>query len=83
MKAGATSEQEWTFWDILPTVADIAGVKSPEDIDGISMIPALRQNQSRQDFLYWEFMNAASIRPCKWAIGKPSATAKTRWNFTI
>ena len=56
VKAGATSEQVWTFWDILPTVADIAGVKSPENIDGISMLPALLgQNQSRQDFLYWEF----------------------------
>jgi arylsulfatase A-like enzyme len=56
VKAGATSEQVWTFWDVLPTVADIVGVKAPGRIDGISMLPALRgQNQSRQDFLYWEF----------------------------
>jgi arylsulfatase A-like enzyme len=56
VKAGATSEQVWTFWDVLPTVADIAGVKAPENIDGISVLPALLgQNQSRQDFLYWEF----------------------------
>jgi arylsulfatase A len=56
VKAGATSEQVWTFWDILPTVADITGVKSPKDIDGISMLPALLgKDQSRHDFLYWEF----------------------------
>jgi arylsulfatase A-like enzyme len=56
VKPGATSEQVWTFWDVLPTLADIAGAKSTSDIDGISMLPALYgQNQSRQDFLYWEF----------------------------
>jgi arylsulfatase A len=56
VKAGATSEQVWTFWDVLPTVADIAGAKPPENIDGTSMLPSLLgQKQNRQDFLYWEF----------------------------
>jgi arylsulfatase A-like enzyme len=56
VKAGATSEQVWTFWDMPPTVADIAGANSPENIDGISMLPALLgRNQTRQDLLYWEF----------------------------
>ena len=56
VKDGTTSEQVWTFWDVLPTIADIAGAKSPEDIDGFSMLPALLgQNQSRRRFLYWEF----------------------------
>jgi arylsulfatase A len=56
VKAGATSAQVWTFWDVLPTLAEIAGVKSPEEIDGISMLSALLgQNQSREGFLYWEF----------------------------
>jgi arylsulfatase A-like enzyme len=56
VKAGTTSEQVWTFWDVLPTLADIADVESPKDIDGISMLPALLgKKQSRQDLLYWEF----------------------------
>ncbi len=56
VKAGATSEQVWTFWDVLPTVAHIAGAKPPENIDGTSMLPSLLgQKQNRKDFLYWEF----------------------------
>ena len=56
VKAGATSEQVWAFWDVLPTLSDIAGAKSSDNIDGISMLSALLgQSQSRQDLLYWEF----------------------------
>lgn len=57
IKSGQISNQIWAFWDFLPTVAEIAGVKAPEKIDGISMLPALLgQTQTNQhDFLYWEF----------------------------
>jgi len=50
------STQVWAFWDFLPTAAAIAGVKAPERIDGISMLPALLGRKQRtHDFLYWEF----------------------------
>ena len=56
VKAGATSPQVWAHWDFLPTMAELAGVKPPQGIDGISMLPALLgQRQRRHDFLYWEF----------------------------
>ena len=35
IKAGATNDEMWAFWDFLPT-AEIAGVKPPKDIDGIA-----------------------------------------------
>jgi arylsulfatase A-like enzyme len=54
--AGTESSQPWTFWDFLPTAAQFAGVKPPEDIDGISMLPALfGRKQKSHEFLYWEF----------------------------
>jgi arylsulfatase A-like enzyme len=45
------------FWDILPTLCEIAGITSPEDTDGISMLPALTGNlqQEEHEYLYWEF----------------------------
>jgi len=56
VKAGKTSEHVWAHWDFLPTAAAIAGVKPPANIDGISMLPALRgQRQRGHEFLYWEF----------------------------
>lgn len=56
IQAGMVSNQVWAMWDFLPTVADIAGVKPPKDIDGISMLNALLgKKQENHKFLYWEF----------------------------
>ena len=55
---GTTTEHVSAFWDILPTLAEIAGGKSPEGIDGISFLPTLLGNhrkQQKHDYLYWEF----------------------------
>jgi arylsulfatase A-like enzyme len=60
--AGRVSDQVWAFWDFLPTAAELAGVKPPPGIDGISMRPALLgQKQTNQhEFLYWEFHERGS-----------------------
>ena len=44
------------------TAAEIASVKVPEKIDGISMLPTLlgRTQTNRHDFLYWEFHERGS-----------------------
>ena len=47
-----------TFWDFLPTVCDLIGSQAPKDIDGISYLPVLKDNESSQhkhDYLYYEF----------------------------
>jgi len=45
------------FWDLLPTMCDIAGIKTPANIDGISFLPILlgKGEQKNHAFLYWEF----------------------------
>src|SRR4029079_11536038 len=45
------------FWDLLPTIAEMAGAASPPNLDGISMLPTLlnRPQTNRHQFLYWEF----------------------------
>jgi arylsulfatase A-like enzyme len=60
--AGVVSEQVWAFWDFLPTACELAGVRAPTGLDGISMVPALLgQKQTNQhDFLYFEFHEKAS-----------------------
>src|ERR1041385_1228034 len=62
IKAGETSSFIGAFWDFLPTAAEIAGVKPPANIDGISMLPTLlAQKQANQhEFLYWEFHEKGS-----------------------
>ena len=45
------------FWDLLPTACEIAGTEAPENIDGISYLPAmLGKEQKVHDYLYWEFL---------------------------
>jgi arylsulfatase len=57
IKPGAVSDLPSAFWDILPTLCEIAGAEIPADTDGISLAPTLfdRGDQKRHDFLYWEF----------------------------
>jgi arylsulfatase len=39
----------------MPTLAEIVGVKVPEDACGISFLPALKEeNQRPHEYLYWE-----------------------------
>ena len=62
IKRGTLSEQVWAFWDFLPTAAEIGGVKPPDGLDGISVLPTLfGQTQTNQhEFLYWEFHEKGS-----------------------
>ena len=56
--AGTSTEHVSAFWDMLPTVAEIAGVNKPDGIDGISFLPTLLGNhrdQKKHEYLYWEF----------------------------
>ena len=58
IQAGTVSEHISSFWDVLPTFAEITGLTPPENVDGISFLPALLQQNERQqkhDYLYWEF----------------------------
>lgn len=53
---GRVSGHVSAFWDFLPTACDIAGVRAPTGIDGISFLPELLgQAQRKHDHLYWEF----------------------------
>ena len=54
--AGRVSDHVWAHWDMLPTLAELAGAKTPPALDGLSMARALTgQPQPTHDFLYWEF----------------------------
>jgi arylsulfatase A-like enzyme len=54
--AGQVSDFVWAFWDVMPTPADLAGIPTPEQTDGISVLPTLLgKSQEGHEFLYWEF----------------------------
>lgn len=56
--AGTETDQVSAFWDVMPTLAEVAGVDPPSSIDGISFLPTLLgqpERQQQHEFLYWEF----------------------------
>jgi arylsulfatase A-like enzyme len=54
--SGRVSDHVWAHWDLLPTIAELAGASVPAGLDGLSMTRALRgEPQPGHDFLYWEF----------------------------
>ena len=57
IQASGKSDHISAFWDFLPTVTDIIGAPTPENIDGISFLPSLlqKEGQKEHDYLYWEF----------------------------
>lgn len=57
VKAGSVSDHVSGFQDLMPTLADVAGVKLTSATDGISMLPTLLGSgeQKQHDYLYWNF----------------------------
>lgn len=58
IRPGSTTELVSAFWDVFPTFSDIAGIETPEGLDGISFLPTLLGHEDLQEnheYLYWEF----------------------------
>lgn len=54
--SGRVSHHVWAHWDVLPTLAELAGARTPAGLDGMSMARALRgESQPTHPFFYWEF----------------------------
>jgi arylsulfatase A-like enzyme len=68
--AGRVSDHVWAHWDMLPTLADLAGAKTPAALDGLSMTRALEGHPQRtHDYLYWEFHERGfqqAVRTGRW-----------------
>jgi arylsulfatase A-like enzyme len=80
--AARTSDQVWAVWDVLPTLAELAGAKPPGGIDGVSMVASLtgRGRQRQHEYLYWEFYEQGSkqaVRMGWWkGVRQPMLTGK-------
>jgi arylsulfatase A-like enzyme len=70
IEAGSVSDHISAFWDVHPTVCQLAGIEIPSYVDGISFLPELKGNsQPEHDYLYWEFHE----------LGKKQAVRKGKW----
>jgi arylsulfatase A-like enzyme len=63
--AGKVCDDQWAFWDFLPTTAELAGAKLPDGFkpDGISLVPMLKGGALPQrEYLYWELHEGRFIQ---------------------
>lgn len=71
IKSGSTSNHPGIFYDIMPTLAQIAGVESPSQTDGISFLPELMGNtQKKHEHLYWELQEGETQEGFRTALRK-------------
>jgi arylsulfatase A-like enzyme len=75
------NDHQCAFYDVMPTLCDLTGVKNftkkyvnkkkeADYFDGISFAPTIlgKKNQKKHDFLYWEFneTNQIGVRMGDW-----------------
>jgi len=55
--AGEVSEEILTFQDMLPTFAELSGGEAPDNIDGLSVVEALKGGKlsKTHEYLYWDY----------------------------
>lgn len=71
VKAGAVTGQVGAFWDVAPTLCELAGAKAPPETDGLSLVPTLlgTGEQRQHEFYYWEYHSqggAQAVRMGDW-----------------
>lgn len=69
--AGKTSDATVLGMDFFPTLLDIAGIKPPDNLDGISILPVLRDKAALPE------------RTVFWSVGKATAARRGPWKLVI
>ena len=72
IKKGERTESLVYLNDIFPTVADIVGVEKPESIDGLSLLPILKDSKARiRESVYFLYKNfQRGVRTKNWKLIK-------------
>ncbi len=79
--AGRVSDHLSYFPDTFPTLAELAGAPTPDDLDGISMLPELfgadvmGREQEQHMYLYWELGGQRAVRLENWKAVRPKKGA--------
>ncbi|GAA2071525.1 arylsulfatase [Actinomadura alba] len=64
---GSAVRHPVAVWDLLPTLAEVAGAQAPSGLDGVSFVPALTGGkQPGHEYLYWENNRNQAVRFGNW-----------------
>lgn len=67
---GTVSRHISAFWDVMPTLCELARVSRPANIDGVSLAPVFYGEGAWEEhkYLYWEFGGWKALRKGKWKL---------------
>ena len=77
IRPGQVSDLLFYQPDVLPTLAALAGAKTPAETDGLSILPELigseaaGRKQQEHEFLYWEYGSQVAVRSGNWKAIQP------------
>ncbi|MFP6904082.1 MAG: sulfatase-like hydrolase/transferase [Verrucomicrobiota bacterium] len=68
IQAGRVTDHLCSFTDLLPTLAGLSGVATPQNLDGYSLLPTLSGHgePSQHAYLYWWWSGNQAVRSGKW-----------------
>lgn len=68
--AGRVNDTPWAFWDVMPTLAGLAGTTAPKGVDGMDVMDVWRGKSTKtHEYFYWEFHEggfAQAVRKGNW-----------------
>ena len=82
--AGTTYEKPVISLDILPTVVAATGAETPQDIDGVNLLPYITGKEAGQPHqcLYWRQNGLTALRSGDWKIfNKKSNSLQPEWEL--
>ena len=61
--AGKVTDHQAVFYDVMPTLAEVAGIEPPPQAEGLSFLPeVLGKPQPKHDHIYWEIAENPSAK---------------------
>ena len=85
----SVSDHISAFWDVLPTLTDLAGAAVQETTDGISFLPVLLEQKRKiktHEYLYWEipeYGGQQAVRMGKWKAYRPNIKSATNLEIQL
>jgi arylsulfatase A-like enzyme len=81
IEPNSVTDHQGAFWDLMPTLAELAGVEASSNTDGISLASTLlgKPDQKEHADLYFEFhegTGSQAIRQGNWKAVRPDAITK-------
>lgn len=66
---GKISDKLCYLIDVFPTVCDMVGADIPSSVDGVSLVPAIKEDKPVRDYLYYSYMdNQRAVSDGEWKL---------------